>query len=81
MNTGQDTELNFYTQAPNQYGVYFMCEGVLLETLYVYEGMDAKPTCVPVKTGYTFTSWDKSLSNVKEAMVVTAQFEINHYKV
>ncbi|SHJ13698.1 repeat domain (List_Bact_rpt) [Clostridium cavendishii DSM 21758] len=38
------------------------------------------PTSI-AREGYTFVGWDRNFSNVSEDLVVTAKYEINHYKV
>ncbi len=45
-----------------------------------YGGTAVAPP-VPVREGYTFIGWDKSFSNVKEDMIVRAQYKINTYTV
>lgn len=34
-----------------------------------------------MRTGYTFTGWDKGFTNVNEDLTITAQYEINKYTV
>ena len=41
----------------------------------------ATPPTNPTREGYTFTGWDKDFSNVTENMTVTAQYQINQYRV
>ncbi len=51
---------------------------VLLE-VKVDEGRDATPPADPSRTGYTFSAWDGSYTNIKEDTVITALYEINQY--
>lgn len=45
------------------------------EIVTVDYGMDATAPSVEAPTGYTFKGWDKEFTNVKEDLVVTAEFE------
>ena len=45
-----------------------------------YGGNATAPTA-PAVTGYTFSGWDKSYSNVTEDLIVTATYTINTYTV
>ena len=47
----------------------------------VPNGTAATPPADPTRIGYTFIGWDKDFSNVTEDMTITAQYEINRYKV
>ena len=49
--------------------------------LSVDYGKNAVAPTIPEREGYTFIGWDKSFSNVKEDLVVRAQYKINTYNV
>lgn len=56
-------------------------DGTLLDVQYINEGEAAIAPANPNREGYTFIGWDKDFSNVTEDMVVTAQYQINRYRV
>jgi uncharacterized repeat protein (TIGR02543 family) len=47
----------------------------------VEHGKGASAPDVPARTGYTFTGWDKTFTNVTEDLTVTAQYSINTHAV
>jgi len=49
------------------------------DTVVIYSS--ATPPVDPTREGYTFTGWDKEFSHVSEDIIVTAQYQINHYRV
>ena len=55
--------------------------GTVLSSANVTIGTAANPPADPTRTGYTFIGWDKDFSNITEDLVVTAQYQINRYKV
>ncbi|MBQ7646717.1 MAG: InlB B-repeat-containing protein [Clostridia bacterium] len=56
-------------------------DGTVLKTQAVEYGGSATAPGNPARTGYTFTGWDKSFTNVKSDLTVTALFNINTYTV
>ena len=88
--TGWDKEFDNITQdiivtaqyRINRFGVHFNdWNGTELKLDSVdYAGTAAAPAD-PVRTGHTFTGWDKAFDNVKADMTVTAQYTINYYDV
>lgn len=52
-----------------------------LSTQRVYKNEDATAPAAPARTGYTFTGWNGSYTNVQSNLTLTAQYEINHYTV
>lgn len=52
-----------------------------LKSQLVYKGYNATAPANPSRTGYTFTGWDKSFTNVQSNLTVTAQYKINTYTV
>jgi len=65
---------------PTYYTVTFKdWDGTVLSTQQVVEGGSATAPVTPERTGYTFTGWDKSFSNITANTVVTAQYSINSY--
>ena len=52
-------------------------DGTVLKTEVVEDGKDATAPTNPVRNGYTFTGWDKSLSNIKDDMEIKAQYTKN----
>jgi hypothetical protein len=66
----------------NKYKVTFEdYDGTVLKTQYVAYGSDAAPPRDPEKEGYTFTGWDGDYYDITAATTVTAEYEINTYKV
>jgi len=67
---------------PNSYTVTFKdWDGTVLSTQQVVEGEDAVAPAVPGREGYTFTGWDVDFTNVQSDLVVTAQYQINTYRL
>jgi uncharacterized repeat protein (TIGR02543 family) len=60
---------------------FYHTDGTLLKTQQVNKGTDALAPANPVRTGYTFTGWDKAFTNVRTDIDVRAQFSINVYTV
>ena len=54
---------------------------VLKQQTGILAGGFATAPATPTRTGYTFSGWDKSYSNVAEDLVVTATYTINTYTV
>ncbi|MCL1875212.1 MAG: InlB B-repeat-containing protein [Synergistaceae bacterium] len=65
----------------NTYTVVFMSDGVEFNRQTVEHGNAAVDPGIPAKTGYTFTGWDTSFTNITGDLTVTAQYEINKYTV
>ena len=64
------------------YTVQFLnWNGDLLKSENVEEGKSATAPSDPSRTGYTFTGWDKSFSNVQSDLTITAQYTIKEYTV
>ena len=67
------------------YGLYMVIfldwNGAELKSIWVKQDSTATPPAIPTREGYTFIGWDKDFSNVTEDMTITAQYEINRYKV
>ena len=71
-----------WSDVPVEYIVTFKdWNGTTLKTQTVQSGNSATAPSSPTRTGYTFTGWDKSFTNVTSNMTVTAQYKINSYKV
>jgi uncharacterized repeat protein (TIGR02543 family) len=51
--------------------------GDVLSTQNVNQGEDAVAPANPVRSGYTFTGWDKEFTNVQESIDVTALYTLN----
>ena len=67
---------------PTEYTVTFKdWDGTVLKTETVAEGGSATAPADPARTGYTFTGWDVSFTNVTSDLIVTAQYQINNYTV
>ena len=87
---GWDRDFSYVTQNMtvtaqykiNTYVVTFVdWDGSLIDEKTVEHGSTAQAPSEPLRTGWTFVGWDKDLTNVTQAMTVTAQYEINVYDV
>ena len=57
-------------------------DGTVLKTQTgILSGGSATAPTDPTRTGYTFTGWDKSFTNVTSDLTITAQYRINTYTV
>ena len=56
-------------------------DGTILATMKVPNGEAATAPADPTRVGYTFIGWDKDFSHVTDHMTVTAQYQINRYRV
>ncbi len=66
----------------NVYKVRFIdWDDSLIVKLDVPHGSNATPPADSERTGYTFTGWDKSFTNVQSNLTVTAEYTINSYMV
>lgn len=55
--------------------------GSLLKTEQVQQGGNATAPANPTRTGYTFTGWDKSYTNIQSNLDVYGTWQINTYTV
>ena len=64
----------------NKYTFTSIVDGEATETEYLYGSIIAEPA-TPIKTGYTFTGWDKTIPATMPAedFTVTARFTANSY--
>ena len=56
-------------------------DGTVLSSVSVVSGDAATAPADPIREGYTFIGWDKDFSAVTDHMTVTAQYQINRYRV
>ena len=56
-------------------------DGTVLSSVSVVSGEAAIAPADPSREGYTFIGWDKDFSNVTDNITVTAQYQINRYRV
>ena len=56
-------------------------DGTVLSSVSVAPGEAATAPADPIREGYTFIGWDKDFSAVTDHMTVTAQYQINRYRV
>ena len=56
-------------------------DGTTIVQREVVKGQAATPPENPTRKGYTFVGWDTDFSNVQSRLRVTAQYEVNSYKV
>lgn len=56
-------------------------DGTVLSSVSVVPGKAATAPADPTREGYTFIGWDKDFSAVTDHMTVTAQYQINRYRV
>ncbi len=67
--------VNFYTVTFKDW------DGTTLKTQTVNYGSAVSAPANPTRTGYSFTGWDKSFSNITANTTVTAKYSINTYTV
>ncbi len=74
--------LNVEDTTPSEYTVTFKdWDGYVIDTQTVTEGQSATAPNDPTRTGYTFSGWDVSFTNITSDTVVTATYTINSYTV
>lgn len=87
---GWDKSFNYITSditisakyEQNQFNVWFVnYDGSVLKHEKVAEGSAATAPESPIRTGYTFTGWDKEFDNIASDTIITAGYKINHYSV
>ncbi|MEY8354710.1 InlB B-repeat-containing protein [Lachnospiraceae bacterium 54-53] len=61
--------------------IYQDWDGREIDKQKVAIGADAAPPADPVRTGYTFTGWDKTSTKIQDHTIITAQYGINNYKL
>lgn len=61
------------------YTVRFLDGSTVLKTQTVLHGNSATAPVNPTKTGYAFTSWDKSFTNITSDLDVYAQWSVKQY--
>lgn len=56
-------------------------DGTVLKTETIAAGSNATPPTTPTRTGYTFTGWDGTYTNVSSDQTVTATYQAAQYTV
>ncbi len=56
-------------------------DGIVLEEVFVKEGYDALAPNAPDIAGYTFTKWDKALTNIQEDLEINPIYEETVYTI
>ena len=74
-------EIEVSTNKADRYVTFKDYDGTILNTQIVLSGEAAVEPAAPVRTGYTFTAWDKDTSVVTVDTEFVAQYEINTYTV
>ena len=77
-----DTTLTAEFDVDTRFLVTFVdWDRTVLSSVKVTPGEAATAPADPTRVGYTFIGWDKDFSSVTEDMTVTAQYQINRYRV
>lgn len=79
-NITSDTTINAIWNI-NKYTVKFVSDGKTLNTQTVEYNKAATAPANPIKTGYTFTGWDKSFNKITANTTITAKWDANDYTV
>ena len=78
----RDIIATYVENPPVTYTITFQdWDNAVLKTETVMHGANATPPADPSRTGYTFTGWSGSYSNVQAVATITALYDINHYTV
>lgn len=56
-------------------------EDKVIKTEHIEYGNNATPPVLDERLGYTFVGWDKTITDIKENIIVKPLYEINKYKV
>lgn len=80
-NVTDDMTIMAYYTAKTYLVTFLNWNGTTLKTQTVRHGEGATAPSNPTRTGYIFTGWDKTFSNITETLTVTAQFEAAIYTV
>lgn len=75
------TDLLVSTNKADRTVVFKDYDGSVINTQIVLSGLDAVEPAEPYRKGYTFTGWNRSLKNITEDTIITAQYDINTYSV
>jgi len=71
-------QINAITITKQRYCVIFKdWDGSMIDTQSVSHGSAATAPANPVRTGWTFTGWDKAFDNVTSDLTIMAQYSIN----
>ena len=77
-----DTTLTAEFDVDKRFLVTFVdWDGTVLSSIKVTSGDAATAPADPAREGYTFIGWDKDFSVVTDHMTITAQYQINRYRV
>lgn len=78
--TKVEKTINIYTA--KEFSVTFLdWDDTVLKSENVFEGDNAIPPSDPIRKGYSFTGWDKSLENISENTIFKAQYSQKKYTV
>ncbi|WP_207654515.1 InlB B-repeat-containing protein, partial [Lacrimispora amygdalina] len=78
-----DTDLTIYAhwERSSSEVVFKDWDGSVLDKQEVAIGADATAPADPDRSGYTFTGWDKTTTNIQDHTILTAQYAINSHKL
>lgn len=79
-----DVTVTFVDAAPSSFVDYDSSAGAVAEVLStqtISYGEDALAPAIPSHEGYTFSGWSESFTDIKEDLIVTAEYKINSYNV
>ncbi len=79
--TSVSVDKDIYIPYPSYTVTYKDYNGQTLKTQSVQKYSNASPPSNPSRTGYTFTGWSSSSSNITGNKTITAQYQINNYTV
>lgn len=75
------SDWKLFTDTPEYVVTFYDWDGTGIAYCRVWQGENSLVPADPVREGYTFTGWDKDLTNVQSDIDTYATYKINEYNV